>query len=764
MPSLLSLACPHPAVASFARTVLTRLLPPPLYGSRHNLACLLHTTTAFVWRRRGEVMTVKELMHQVKTADMRWLDGPVGRRRGRVDRFHHLKRVATACTLLVWVMSDVLVPLLRCCFHVTDTELGRQSLSYYPHAVWQAIAQRAMASLTTSPSPSLPPQFTRVTPPSLSSLPPRRLGLGHLRLRPRRSTLRPIINLTRPSHLPSPSPSSSPHFPHAFPGVNSALRSAFDVLTWERRRQPSLLGVSVFGLADVYERWREWKARLKEAGWGGGEVSVVCVDIEQCFDCIDRERLLRLLPRVLSEDGYALQRYSSMHAMLDSVYPRYYRHVYPSTSFPSFHSSALSLAATTRQRVYTDQVTRTFLSAQHLLDTVTAHVTRNVVQHRGELYEQRKGIPQGSVLSSLLCCLYLGHIERTHVLPALQRYEDKRKRRGRSTATSLLMRQMDDVLLLTTDRRLATAFLPALRSTLHKAGLQLNDSKTKTHFPIPPSSSTSSSSSPPPSPPSTWIPWNGLLIDAATQSIKADHSRYLQSPSLASHLCLPAMSPGHALARALVRFIQTRAHPLLLDVQVVGVEGVGRNWVGLFVVGAMKGLAWGKEMMRVRGGWVNEAVMLRGLERSVDYGWSCIRSRLNQVHGRGGGGGGGQEEKQGEGAAPAAAPVLCGRCVRQRCGVHRAFPFTSEQAAWLAYRAYAAVFMRKHSRHPRVLAALRNKVDQVDTHAWRRWRPASAGAVAAGRPCLCCERWELCCRLYDGWLKEHGPLIRQCRY
>ena len=728
-------------------------------------------------------MTVKELMYEVRTGDMRWLDGPGGGKR-RVDRFHHLKRVAAASTLLLWVMSDVLVPLLRCCFHVTDTEAGRQSLSYYPHTVWQAIAQRSIASLTSSPSPSLPPQFTRVPSSSVSRLLPRRLGIGHLRLRPRRTTLRPIINLTRPSHLPSHQP--PPHPPHTFPGVNSTLRSTFDVLTWERRRQPTLLGVSVFGLADVYDRWMDWKARLKAAVWGGGEVYVVCVDIEQCFDCIDRERLLRLLPRVLSEDSYALHRYSSMHAMLESVYPRYYRLVYPSTSFPSFHSSALTLSSTTRQRVYTDQVTRSFLTSRHLLDTITAHVTRNVVRYRGEYYEQSRGIPQGSVLSSLLCCLYLGHVERRHVLPAMAKYEEKKRRRGRAMTTSLLMRQMDDALLLTTDRKLATAFLPALRSALGKVGLQLNDSKTKTSFNPHRHSSSSSSSSPSPSSPSppasTWIPWNGLLVDAATQSIKADHSRYLQSPSLASHLSLPATSPGHALSRALVRFIQTRAHPLLLDAQVVGVEGVGRNWVGLFVVGAMKGLAWGKEMARVRGGWVNEAVMMRGLERSVDYGWSCIRSRLNQVYARPRGGEGGKEEgKEGQASAsPAAGPALCVRCVRRRCGVHRSFGFNSEQAAWLAYRAYADVFARKHTRHPQVLRALRAKVEEVDTHGGgRRWTrpngkrrearqspPSSSGANgAASRPaCLCCERWEVCCRLYDSWLEEHRPLIRQCRY
>ena len=776
---LLGMACPHAGVAAFVRGVMARLVPRGVWGSEANMRSVLDGVERLVWRRRGEVMTVRELMWKVKTSDMAWLQSapPKGGRAKAIDRLQQLKRHSTASTLCAWLMSDVVVPLLRCCFHVTDSEAGRNSLSYYPHAVWQAISHHAMLALTTARSPSIAPQFTRIPPKRIPSLLIRRQGVGHLRLRPRRVSLRPIVNLTRPGYVQAGGER------RAWPGVNAGLRGVFEVMGWERRRDEDMMGVSVFGLGDVYDRWRAFRGRLTKAGvreGTGSAMSVVCVDIAQCFDCIDRERLLRLLPRVLSEDSYALHRYSSLHAQLDAVHPRYGRLVYASSSFPSFHASALVLSARSKQRVFSDQVTRAFLSSQQVLDAVTGHVTDNVVQYRGEYYEQRRGIPQGSVLSSFLCCLYLGDVERRHVLPAIARYEEKRRRRRRTACESLLMRQMDDVLLVTTDRRLAAAFLPTFSAALTKVGLELNSGKTKTSFSLPHSSASSSSSSAPSSSSShtsPWMAWNGLLVNASTLCLKPDYSRYLQSPSLASHFALPAASPGDALCRALIRFIQSRAHPLFLDERLNGVQGVGVNWVGLFVVGGMKGLAWAKEMTRVRGGWVNEAVLWRGLQRSVEYGWSCARSRLNKAYD-------GEEahdnhrEEDGEGPEPPSAlrPALCARCVRMRCSFHRRFPFTGEQARWIAYRAYADVFARKGTRHPQALRALRERIQQANTHDAERRKarvretprthhsPTSSSTASASAACQCCARWALCVREYDGWLEEHRSLIRGCQY
>lgn len=41
------------------------------------------------------------------------------------------------------------------------------------------------------------------------------------------------------------------------------------------------------------------------------------------------------------------------------------------------------------------------------------HITTNLVKINSKLYRQKDGIPQGSVLSSMLCSLFYGDMEKT---------------------------------------------------------------------------------------------------------------------------------------------------------------------------------------------------------------------------------------------------------------------------------------------------------------------------------------------------------------
>ena len=526
LPELLALSCPHAAVAAYVRAVLVRLVPLAVFGSRGNRHALLQAVDGFVWLRRGESMLVREMMTGMKVTEVGWLQPSIGR--GRVDRCLHRKQEWLLSLAMRWLLTDLVVPLLRCSFHVHG-QRDRQE----PHLLLPArrladhrAAQHGSAHcqpaavllllLLSSPPPAA--QFRKLSASDVRAIfhdPSRKLGVGHLRLRPRRAGLRPIVNMARGSQLMVGGER------RLFPAVNASLRAAFDVLSFEVRRQDGLLGCSVFGLSDVHAHYRQLVLRLREAGRLSGSgaaadassppVYIVCLDIQQCFDCIDRGRLLQLLPRVLQESSYALHRYSSLHSVLGAVHPRYHRLVYPSSAFPSFSDSASSLSARSRQRVFTDQVSRSFLSSSQLLQTLSLHVLSNVVRFRGELYEQERGIPQGSVLSSLLCCLFLGQCERKLVLPLLKEYEERkaRKARRRSRAAaeggqqqqpppaapvSLLLRQMDDILFITTDLKLAASFVPTLASKLRRVGLSINDAKTKASFPMLPAPSSSSSS------------------------------------------------------------------------------------------------------------------------------------------------------------------------------------------------------------------------------------------------------------------------------
>lgn len=51
---------------------------------------------------------------------------------------------------------------------------------------------------------------------------------------------------------------------------------------------------------------------------------------------------------------------------------------------------------------------------EQALALLEEHITENVVKIGNEFYQQVIGIPQGSVISSLLCSFFYGNLEKTH--------------------------------------------------------------------------------------------------------------------------------------------------------------------------------------------------------------------------------------------------------------------------------------------------------------------------------------------------------------
>ncbi len=68
-------------------------------------------------------------------------------------------------------------------------------------------------------------------------------------------------------------------------------------------------------------------------------------------------------------------------------------------------------SSTLRNSVIVDSSNCEFLDRSAAEDILKHHITQNVIYMRGRYYLQQVGIPQGSVLSSLLCSLFYGHME-----------------------------------------------------------------------------------------------------------------------------------------------------------------------------------------------------------------------------------------------------------------------------------------------------------------------------------------------------------------
>jgi len=136
----------------------------------------------------------------------------------------------------------------------------------------------------------------------------------------------------------------------------------------------------------------------------------------------------------------------------------------------SFSSNLeFDLAVGKKDTIFVENIVNQFRSTNELLNLLTEHITQNLVKIGKKYYRQKEGIPQGSVLSSLLCNYFYANLEANH-LAFLQDGE------------SLLLRLIDDFLLITTKKEHAKSFLQIMHDGVPAYGVKVNPDKTLVNF------------------------------------------------------------------------------------------------------------------------------------------------------------------------------------------------------------------------------------------------------------------------------------------
>ncbi len=125
-----------------------------------------------------------------KIVDMHWL-APSGLQNEKTSQTDMKKRHEIFYEFLYYVVDSMLIPLIRNNFYVTESNTHRYRIFYFRHDIWRHIAEPAMAALKSS-------MFEEVKlKDALRILDSRMLGFSQIRLLPKESTLRPIMNLRR---------------------------------------------------------------------------------------------------------------------------------------------------------------------------------------------------------------------------------------------------------------------------------------------------------------------------------------------------------------------------------------------------------------------------------------------------------------------------------------------------------------------------------------------------------------------------------------
>jgi telomerase reverse transcriptase len=438
---------------------------------------------------------------------MAWLRPDAVGPHGRLSRTDFQKRREVLLEFVYYLFDSILIPLIRANFHVTESNSHRNRLFFFRHDVWRVLTEPSLNAIRMSMFEPLSMDRAR------RMLESRSLGFSQMRLLPKSTSFRPIMNLRKRV------PASVNGRVALGQSVNDVLKPVFTMLSYERANQPSRLGSALFSVGDLYPRIKAFRDHLLATGRLADGLFFVKTDVQSCFDTIPQHRVIRLVERLCSENEYRSARHTEIRLgechgyRADGGAPplpvrKFVTKGRAGHDFDTFEERASrDLASGRKETVFVDSVMETSLEKERLLDLLGEHVQRNIVKIGKKFFRQKEGIPQGSVLSSLLCNFFYAEFER-ECLGFL------------ATESSLLVRLIDDFLLVSTERSQAERFVEVMHGGNERYGIRVRPEKTLVNFGCGGNVSELRGTGP-----ARGFPYCGVMIDTRTLKITKDRSR-----------------------------------------------------------------------------------------------------------------------------------------------------------------------------------------------------------------------------------------------
>ena len=633
-PTLTDHATPASSVSAFCRAVLQKLIPPQFFGTgQHGLSnkrIILKRVDQFIRMRRFESLNLHEVCQGLKITSIPWLEPPKVSPSSKLSPTDLQKRTELLHEFIYYLFDSILIPLIRTNFYVTESQTHRNRLFFFRHDIWRRLTEEPLTDLKSSVFEELKPDTAQRV------LGRRPLGYSSLRLLPKTTGVRPILNLRRRTWMKRDWPGRQGFY--LGPSINSTVTPIYNMLNYERTRGPEVLGSSLFSMGDIHPRLKEFKEHLQQQHTGSPlpPLYFVKLDIQSCFDTIPQQKLIRLIEELVSEETYHVTKHVELRPSDEfstwtqpepsrpgKAQRRFVGRAAPATK-PQSLPDAFASGATSRRRntVFVDTLAQREHNSEDLLDMLDEHVRNNLVRIGKKYFRQRNGIPQGSVLSSILCNYFYAELERE----VLQRFL--------SPDDTLLLRLVDDFLLITSNANTATHFLTTMIRGQPDYGIAVNPTKSLTNFTaavdgihIPQLDGSTHS-----------FPYCGNLISTHTLDISRDQDRILDggdgdtaAETLSNALTVEsARNPGRALHRKMLAGFKLHMHPMYLDTVHNSRLAVLGNLYANFVTSAMKTYRYLKAL-RSRA-WSVSAVVIRIIQDITQLAVRLCRSKRETPH------------------------------------------------------------------------------------------------------------------------------------
>lgn len=299
-----------------------------------------------------------------------------------------------------------------------------------------------------------------------------------------------------------------------------------------------------------------FKELLQERGLLGQPLYFAKVDVQSCFDTIPQKRLLSMIESLLSMPEYQTEKHVEVSPLgdlqrLDGQYvnplpfKRYVAHGGATDRSIAFDRMVQEKFVGAKSNTIFVHTAAQHVETKHdLMQLLREHVERNIVSIGKKFYRQKNGIPQGSVLSTILCNFFYAQLEQDVLGFA----------RGND---SLLLRLLDDFCLITVNREHAERFVNVMHRGQPEYGVVVKTSKSLANFDM----ITEDGSSVAKCGSEVRFPYCGVLIDMRTLDVSKNPERGAQASKynfLISQASFPVGKDAEGIAQSVERRARLR--------------------------------------------------------------------------------------------------------------------------------------------------------------------------------------------------------------
>ncbi|KAH6597840.1 hypothetical protein BASA50_004185 [Batrachochytrium salamandrivorans] len=618
---MLDLSIEHQKVSLFIKSVLKHIIPKDLWGDDSNRDVILAVVSQLVSLRRYETLSLQNIITGIKMSKMKWLAyGTITR--SHVSSCETEKQQQILYEFLYWLFADVVITLIKTNFYATDTAPYKNRVFYFRHEMWGRVGQYLQESARASLLE--PIDMTDMANVLADAGGQRALGFSSIRFLPKEVGARTIMNLGRKPNVKEMeyiglSPNQIKRLlcfrnkGANMLSINQLLQNAHHVLSFEKTHRPTLINNAVMGLNDIYLKFKAYKMGLVEAHIGGKIPQLYCckMDIASCFDTIQHDKLLSILETFLSKTDYVIQKYATLYASGERVRRGFHKRARDAADFQKFSELVEESSAIVNHTVFTDQVEYQIEAANSIRDLLISHIKGNYVKIGKKFYRQKVGIPQGSILSTILCSLFYAHFENLYLADLLL-----------NDSGTLLMRYVDDFFFISTSKLKAQQFMEIMHQPHPDYGCTANISKSLANFPIVLSGGRKIQLS------DKDFPWCGVAIDLHRLEIKSVSFQSRSIFNIADSLTMDiSRTPGQHLKEKLFHYLKAKFHPIYLDTSLNSVCGVLSNIYENFCSAAMRLCSY----MRISfEGKIdrNLGFIIEIIEKAVCFGAQIMHSRM----------------------------------------------------------------------------------------------------------------------------------------